>query len=205
MGAVRVRSGISGAPLANLMAGGCRFGTDPATSVLDPDCGGTAALHWSTDQMQKLGMLGLGLILISPVTWTPAGDVQSNGLMATTSPHDVAETADRAETAIAERGLGVFARIDHAAGATKAGLELPPTELLIFGNPAAGTRLMHCNATVAIDLPLKLLIWEGADGVTQVAYNAPAWLDSRHRLDECAAILEDIDKVLAEIIATAVE
>ncbi|EGV19007.1 DUF302 domain-containing protein [Thiocapsa marina] len=76
---------------------------------------------------------------------------------------------DRDQTAIAERGLGVFARIDHAAGATKSGLELPPTELLIFGNPKAGTRLMHCNATVAIALPLKLLIWEGADGVTQVA------------------------------------
>lgn len=64
---------------------------------------------------------------------------------------------------------------------------------------------MHCNATVAIDLPLKLLIWESADGVTQVAYDAPAWLDSRHRLEECAAIAEDIDKALAGITAAAVE
>ncbi|WP_296806096.1 DUF302 domain-containing protein [Thiocapsa sp.] len=155
--------------------------------------------------MQKLGILGLVLILISPASWTLAGDGPSNGLVATTSPHGVAETADRAEAAIAERGLGVFARIDHAAGATKAGLELTPTELLIFGNPTAGTRLMHCSATVAIDLPLKLLIWEGADGVTQVAYNAPAWLDTRHGLGACATVLDNIDRMLAEIVAAAVE
>jgi uncharacterized protein (DUF302 family) len=157
--------------------------------------------------MQTRGLLGLVMILIATASWAVAsdepGDEPGDGLVVTTSPHGVAETAARAEAAIAERGLGVFARIDHAAGATKAGLELPPTELLIFGNPTAGTRLMQCNATVAIDLPLKLLIWQGADGVTQVAYNAAAWLETRHSLGECAAVLENIDKTLAEIAAAA--
>jgi uncharacterized protein (DUF302 family) len=149
--------------------------------------------------MLERRLLGLALILIA----TGSSAAGSDGLIVTTSTHGVADTADRAEAAIAERGLGVFARIDHAAGATKAGLELPPTELLIFGNPMAGTRLMHCSPTVAIDLPLKLLVWEGADGITQVAYNAPEWLDARHGLSDCAPVLENIEKALSEIAATA--
>jgi uncharacterized protein (DUF302 family) len=144
---------------------------------------------------------GLALILLA----TTASALGSDGLVVTTSPHGVAETADRAEAAIAERGLGVFARIDHAAGARKADLELPPTELLIFGNPTAGTRLMHCSPTVAIDLPLKLLVWEASDGVTQVAYNAPAWLDARHGLADCAPVLQNIEKALSEIAAAAAQ
>ncbi|EGV19068.1 DUF302 domain-containing protein [Thiocapsa marina] len=151
--------------------------------------------------MFERGLLGVALILIA----TAASALGSDGLVVSTSPHGVAETADRAESAITERGLGVFARIDHAAGARKAELELPPTELLIFGNPKAGTRLMQCSATVAIDLPLKLLIWEGADGVTQVAYNAPVWLDARHGLGDCAAVLENVEKMLSEIAAAAAE
>lgn len=149
--------------------------------------------------MLQRGSLGLALLLAAAAG--PALGVE--GMVITTSRHGVAETAERAAAAMAERGLGVFARIDHAEGALQAGLELAPTQLLIFGNPKAGTRLMHCGPTVAIDLPLKLLVWQGQDGVTQVAYNDPAWLSERHGLEGCAAVLETIGKALSEIAAAA--
>ncbi|MCG6897958.1 MAG: DUF302 domain-containing protein [Thiocapsa sp.] len=149
--------------------------------------------------MLKRGFLGLALLAVAAAA--PALD--GEGMVITTSRHSVPETADRAAAAIAEHGLGVFARIDHAEGALKAGLDLAPTELLIFGNPTAGTRLMHCGATVAIDLPLKLLVWRGPEGITQVAYNDPAWLSDRHGLEECAAVLANVEKALSEIAAAA--
>mgnify|MGYP006311598757 CR=1 FL=1 len=79
------------------------------------------------------------------------------GLIAVKSAYDVKTTADRLEKALKDKGMTVFARIDHAAGAQKAGLELPPTELVVFGNPKVGTPLMHCGRSVAIDLPQKAL------------------------------------------------
>src|SRR5262249_18534229 len=79
------------------------------------------------------------------------------------------------------RGLTVFARIDHAAGAAEVGLSLPPTWLLIFGNAKAGTPLMQSAQTIGIDLPLKALVWQDASGKTWLSYNDPAWLAKRQR------------------------
>ncbi len=76
--------------------------------------------------------------------------------------------------------MKVFARIDHAAGATEAGLELRPTELIIFGNARGGTPLMQASQTAGIDLPLKVLVWQDATGKTQVSYNEPSWIVQRH-------------------------
>lgn len=103
----------------------------------------------------------------------------ADGLIVKRSSHSVAETLNRLEEAVKGKGLTVFNRIDHAAGAVKAGQELPPTQLLIFGNPQLGTPLMQAARTLAIDLPLKAIAWQDEDGVW-LSYNDPAWLVARH-------------------------
>jgi uncharacterized protein (DUF302 family) len=96
----------------------------------------------------------------------------------------VADVWTRLLTAVAARGLKVFARIDFAADAQATGLQLRPTRALLFGNPRAGTWLLSAVPTVGIDLPLKVLIWEAADGSVSVGYNSPAWIGARHPLPE---------------------
>src|ERR1700755_14165 len=105
-----------------------------------------------------------------------------NGLVSVQSRVSAQETLDRILAALATRKLTVFARIDHAAGAASVGLPLRPTELVIFGNPKGGTALMQDRQSSAIDLPLKALIWEDADGKAWFTYNDPAWIAERHDL-----------------------
>jgi len=90
------------------------------------------------------------------------------------------DTMDRLETEIRAQRITVFARIDHAAGAAEAGLTMRSTEVLIFGNPRAGTPLMQSNQTIGIDLPLKVLVWQDVSGKTWLSYNEPSWLAKRH-------------------------
>lgn len=104
------------------------------------------------------------------------------GLKVSRSRHGPQETLGRFEVAIARYGMTVFARIDHGAGAAKAGLELRPTVVLIFGNARAGTPLMQMAPTIAIDLPLKALVWRDEAGATWLGYNDPVWISRRHGL-----------------------
>ncbi len=90
------------------------------------------------------------------------------------------DTMNKLEAAVQAKGMTVFARIDHAAGATAAGLSLRPTEVLIFGNARGGTPLMNSVQTIGLDLPLKALVWQDASGDTWLSYNDPAWLAKRH-------------------------
>jgi uncharacterized protein (DUF302 family) len=106
-----------------------------------------------------------------------------NGLITVQSLHDFASTLERFITTLEEIGVTIFARIDHAAGAASVKLSLRPTTLVVFGNPAAGTPLMQAAQTAGIDLPLKVLVWEGADGSVNVTYNDPSWVATRHELD----------------------
>lgn len=96
-------------------------------------------------------------------------------------------TMERLEGEVKARGLSVFARIDHAAGATSVGLQLRPTAVLIFGNAKGGTPLMQAAQTIGIDLPLKALVWQDAAGKTFLSYNDIAWVARRHELTETAA------------------
>jgi uncharacterized protein (DUF302 family) len=107
-----------------------------------------------------------------------------NGLITIASAHSVKDTIDRLEAAVKSKGLTIFARIDHTAGAQDAGLALRPTELLIFGNAKGGTPLMQSQQTIGIDLPLKALAFEDAAGAVWLSYNDPAWLAARHGLAE---------------------
>jgi uncharacterized protein (DUF302 family) len=111
----------------------------------------------------------------------------SDGLITIASAHSVKDTIDRLAADVTSKGMTVFARIDHAAGAQAAGLALRPTELLIFGNAKGGTPLMQSQQTIGIDLPLKALAFEDAAGAVWLSYNDPAWLAARHGLAESGA------------------
>ena len=106
----------------------------------------------------------------------------ADGLTTLRSSYGPKDTMSRLEAEVKARGMTVFARIDHAAGAAGAGLPLRPTELLIFGNAKAGTPLMQAVQSIGIDLPLRALVWEDASGVTWLSYDDPAWLARRHGL-----------------------
>ena len=113
---------------------------------------------------------------------------------------------DRLEKVVKERGLKVFARIDHAAGAAKIGKTLRPTELLIFGDPKGGTPFMECAQSAGIDLPLKALVWEDASGQVWLGYNDPAYLAKRHEVSECAVVVAaKTSNALAGISSAVVE
>ena len=106
----------------------------------------------------------------------------AQGLTTIKSSHGPQETMNRLEAAVKAKGMTVFARIDHSAGASAVGLSLNPTEVLIFGNAKGGTPLMQLVQTIGIDLPLKALVWQDASGDTWLSYNDLAWLAKRHGL-----------------------
>lgn len=106
------------------------------------------------------------------------------GLVTLRSAFPVGETLDRLEKLLAQKNIQVFARIDHAAGAAKVKLALRPTQVLLLGNPAAGTPLMQAAQTIGIDLPLKVLAWEDAAGECWLGYNDPAYLAQRHGITD---------------------
>jgi uncharacterized protein (DUF302 family) len=128
--------------------------------------------------------------------------VAADGLIAVKSAHNTKTTMDKLEAIAKERGLNVFARIDHAAGAAKVGKTLRPTEVLIFGNPQGGTPFMECAQSVGIDLPLKALAWEDAQGQAWLGYNDPAWLAKRHDAAACPAAA-NLAKALEGLAAAA--
>ena len=123
-----------------------------------------------------------------------------DGLITLSSHYSAHDTVERLVSAIATRGMTVFARVDHAAGAASAGLALRPTEVVIFGTPKGGTALMQDRQSAGIDLPLKALIWQDADGKVWLSYNDPAWIAQRHGLGPASAgAVEAMGKALAAI------
>lgn len=115
----------------------------------------------------------------------------------------VAATSSRLDQAARRRGLTVFATIDHAANARAAGLGLRPTVLLLVGNPQVGTRLMQCGQAIAIDLPLRILVWEDEAGAVWVGYQPPRALAERHGLRGCDEPLDRVGAALAALAAEA--
>lgn len=132
-----------------------------------------------------------------------SGGFAADGLIAVKSTFPVKETMDRFEENAKQRGLNIFVRIDHAAGAAKVGKTLRPTEVLIFGNPQGGTPFMECAQTVGIDLPLKALVWEDARGQVWLGYNDPAFLAQRHGAAQCPAVA-DLSKALSGLVETTI-
>jgi uncharacterized protein (DUF302 family) len=120
-----------------------------------------------------------------------------NGILQVASRYTVDETVNRLESILAERGVRLFALIDHSGEAEKIGMKMRPTKLLIFGNPKGGTPVMVAAPTLAIDLPLKALVWEDEGGKVWVSYNSPEYLQQRH------GVPEDLIKNIAVVGALA--
>jgi len=135
----------------------------------------------------------------------PTSDLLGTSEGLTTIPSRFApkETTDRLATGIQAKGMKVFARIDHAAGAAEVGLTLRPTELIIFGNARGGTPLMQSNQTVGIDLPLKALVWQDAAGETLISYNEPSWIAQRHGVANAETVVSKMTNLLSAITTTA--
>ena len=112
----------------------------------------------------------------------------AEGFISMPSAHGPKATMDKLEAIVKAKGMKVFARIDHAKGAASVGKTLRPTELIIFGNPQGGTPFMQCAQTVGIDLPLKALVWQDAEGRTWLGYTDPVWIAARHGSGECAVV-----------------
>lgn len=125
-----------------------------------------------------------------------------NGIVTIPGKRSVDETVQKLEGILQAKGVKLFALIDHSGEAAKVGMPMRPTKLLIFGNPKAGTPLMIASPSVAIDLPLKILVWEDGDGRVNISYNAPAWLQARHGLPP--QLVGNIAVVEALAIAAAV-
>jgi uncharacterized protein (DUF302 family) len=123
----------------------------------------------------------LAIVLSVAAAGTSAAD---SGIISKPSRYTVPETITRLESVLKAKGVGIFAKVDHGGEASKAGLQMRPAQLLIFGNPKAGTPLMNAAPLAAIDLPLKALAWEDAQGKVWLSYNSPAYIKERHKLPE---------------------
>lgn len=143
------------------------------------------------------------LFLVSLLTSFISSAHAADGIIAVKSPRNAKETMNRFEELAKQKGLNVFARIDHAADAARIGKSLRPTEVLIFGNPQGGTPFMECAQSVGIDLPLKVLVWEDASGQVWLGYNDPAFLAQRHGAVDCPAA-SGLSKALTALAGEAV-
>lgn len=126
-----------------------------------------------------------------------------DGFIKIKSSNSVAVTTDKLSNILTQKGMSIFATIDHQKGAEAAGLELRPTTLVIFGNPKVGTKLMQCDQKIGYTLPLKLLIWQDEKGVTWIGYREPSTLTERYNLEECSGVLEKVKNAMANFAKAA--
>lgn len=113
------------------------------------------------------------------------------------------ETVKKLQTILLEKGLKVFSVIDHAEGAKSVAMELRPTTLILFGNPAMGSKLMQCDQRVGVDLPMKYLVWKEADGVVWIGYTKPIILLSNYSLEDCEATINKMNGALSKFATVA--
>ena len=147
----------------------------------------------------------LRLVLVASTLMFATLTHAADGLVAVKSSHGVKATADRLESVLEAKGMTIMARINHQQGAAKAGLELRPTEVVIFGNPKVGTPLMQCAQSVAVDLPQKALIWEDASGDVWLGDNDPQYLKSRHGIEGCDEVLGKVSGALGNFAKAATQ
>jgi len=155
-------------------------------------------------KVSTLMLSGLCLLMVQqtvlaesePVMLTQSS-TSSNGMTSLKSHFSVEQTADQLVAALNAKGMTVFARINHAEGASRIKAALAPMEVVIFGNPKVGTPLINCNPLMGIDLPQKALIWQDKNKQVWFSYNAPTYLQQRHHLGRCGAqTIRKIEKVL---------
>lgn len=155
--------------------------------------------------MNSVKNISVQALVIAILLSATANAESSNGIVIIKSSSSVTATIDKLETVLKNKGMTIFNRIDHTAGAEKAGLKLRPTELLIFGNPKVGTPLMLCSQTAALDLPQKALAYQDENGQVWLAYNNPAYLAQRHNIRGCDEALAKVTNALAKFAELATE
>jgi LPXTG-motif cell wall-anchored protein len=192
----------------------------PDTPATLPETGGSTALPWlllAGGLLLVGGMLlvwrarrsGAVLVLLAvpllgaPLLSQPAAAQSDAGLISVESALSVEETVSRLQNVLDENGLITVATINHAANAESAGLDLRPTQLIIFGNPNIGTPLMQSSQTIGIDLPQKFLVWENEAGQVQVTYNDPQYLANRHGITDRADIISQVSTALGNLSGAA--
>ncbi|PCJ85557.1 MAG: hypothetical protein COA54_10965 [Thiotrichaceae bacterium] len=143
------------------------------------------------------------VLLISLLTGTTLFANNADGMIHIKSVHNVTDTIDKLEGILIKKGMTIFKRVNHTAGAKKVGLQLRPTELLIFGNPKVGTPLMLCSQTAALDLPQKALAYEDENGQVWLTYNDPAYLAKRHDIKGCENAIQKVTNALAKFSGIA--
>lgn len=150
-----------------------------------------------------LALIRLLVLIAATCSWETQA-MAADGLITIKSSFGPEDTMKRLEAEVKARGLTVFAHVDHAAGAAAVGLQLRPTDLLIFGNAKGGTPLMQQVQTIGIDLPLKALVWQDEQGATWLSYNDPAYLAERHGVGEPAkAVIGVMTAALQTIVTKA--
>jgi uncharacterized protein (DUF302 family) len=150
--------------------------------------------------MWHLALLLIGFAIPASPAANPVKN--KNGIVDVPSSHSVDETVERVKNILQSKGVTLFAVIDHSGEAEKVGMKMPPTKLVIFGNPKGGTPLMLAAPSVAIDLPLKILVWQDAQGKVWLSYNSPEYLQERHGLPK--DLLQNI-AIVATLAAKAGE
>lgn len=147
------------------------------------------------------------LILAATVALAPAigfADEHGDGLISKKSPHSVDDTVKNLKKAIQGKPVSIMAEVDHRKNAKKVGMELRPTYLVLFGNPKLGTQLFTSNQTAGIDLPMKALVWEDAEGQVWIGYNDPAWIAERHEIDDREDVIKKMQGALDKLTDKAI-
>ena len=147
------------------------------------------------------------LILAVAVFLMPAAGfaADTDGLITKKSPHSVQDTVKRLKKAIGElKPISIMAEVDHQKNAKKVDMELRPTYLVLFGNPQLGTQLFTSNQTAGIDLPMKALVWQDADGQVWIGYNDPEWIVDRHGIDDRDEVVKKMQGALGKLTDKAV-
>lgn len=130
---------------------------------------------------------------------------QNDTLTKVKSQHAFEKTVEKLQTILSEKGLKIFATIDHAKGAESVSMELRPTTLILFGNPAIGTKLMQCDQRSGIELPMKYLVWEDEDGNVWIGYSEPTLLQTKYILEGCDATIAKMSGALSKFAGMAAQ
>lgn len=153
-----------------------------------------------TGKRTRMPFLGIAALLLALVAVPAQG---ADGIVLVPSAHDVKTTTDRLQKALTEKGVTIFARIDHAAAAKTIGQPLQPMEVLIFGNPKLGIPLIQKNPQLGLDLPIRVLVYQGEKGKTYLAYTDPAFLAKRYGVTEPASVIGQMTSMLKSFTAAA--
>lgn len=147
--------------------------------------------------------LFLSVLLSSFVSFSQISLAEPTHFIQISSPHSVSKTADKLVQVITKKGLALFARVNHAKGARNVGMDLAPSVMVLFGNPKIGTPLMQSNPKVGLDLPLRVLIWQDAQGTTQIGYHDPMALKKAYQINDQDKIFNTMTGALKKLTAAA--